>query len=62
MNPLEFQDPEVKKGFEMTSPIEKDFKIRIPQLQWDGYFSQLTPQGAEQLIKEKYNHIRRKPK
>lgn len=57
---LEFTDPEVKKNFEMTSEISKDFQIRVPILQWYGNFSEITVPVAEQLIKEKYNHIRKK--
>jgi hypothetical protein len=58
--PIEFQDPEVKKNYDMTSTIEKDFQIRVPQKDWSGNFSAITTEIAEQLITEKYNHIKKK--
>lgn len=58
--PIEFKDPEVKKNYEMTSAIEQDFQIRVPQKKWFGNFSEITSEIAEQLVKEKYNHVKKK--
>jgi hypothetical protein len=60
-----FKNPEVSDKYEALE-TEVDFKLRVPQLQWPqrgsvGNFSDITPEVAEQLIKEGYNRIRRKP-
>jgi hypothetical protein len=61
---FEFKHPDVAANYE---PLETpaDFKLRVPQLQWPargsvGWFSDITPEVAEQLIKEGYNRIRLK--
>ncbi len=58
---LQFSNPDVAKKFEVPAEFDKDFEIRVPALQWSGKFSEITPEVAEQLIKEKYNRIIPKP-
>lgn len=66
--PFEFKDPEVAKRFapgpELVS-ADQDFRIRVPKAKWpkngdQGYFSTITVEAAEQLIREGYNHIAEK--
>jgi hypothetical protein len=62
--PIKFKNPEVAKNYEPVD-TEVDFKIRVPQANWPkntevGYFSDITPEVAEQLIKEEYNRIKKK--
>jgi hypothetical protein len=59
-----FNNPEVASNYEALE-TEVDFKLRVPQLQWPqrgdvGLFSDITPEVAEQLIKEGYNRIKKK--
>jgi hypothetical protein len=58
---FQFKDPEVAKKYQ---PVDcpADFKIRVPQANWPangdhGWFSEITPEVADQLIKEKYNRL-----
>lgn len=60
--PLKMQNPEVEKDYEINPELDKDFQIRVPQKQWSGMFTEITPEIAEQLVKEKYNHIKPKVK
>ena len=55
---IEFQDLEVKAAFEIPTEVTADFQVRLPSLQWSGMFSEITLPVAQQLVKEKYNHIR----
>lgn len=63
--PFEFKDPEVAKRFAPSPDLvyaDQDFKVRIPQANWPkngdpGFFSTISVEAAEQLIREGYNHI-----
>jgi hypothetical protein len=62
MNPFEFTHPDVAENYEAVD-VAADFKIRVPQAHWPvrgdmGMFSTITPEVAEQLIKEGYNRIK----
>ncbi len=59
--PITFVDPEVKAGYEIPTPIEKDFQVRVPSKQWHGQFSAITKEIAEELVKQGYNHLRAIP-
>lgn len=59
-----FKNPETAKKFEPVD-VDKDFKVRVPQANWPatgnpGWFSEITPEAAEQMVKEGYNRL--KPK
>lgn len=63
--PFEFKDADVAAKFvpgpELVS-ANQDFRIRVPQANWPkngdpGYFSTISVEAAEQLIREGYNHI-----
>jgi hypothetical protein len=61
---FKFNNEEVAKKF-IPVDSEVDFKIRVPQSNWPkngemGLFSDITPEVAEQLIKEGYNRIKKK--
>ena len=59
-----FQNEEVAAKYEAVE-TPQDFKIRVPQAKWPanmqpGWYSQITPEVAEQLIAEGYNRIKLK--
>lgn len=59
---FKFNNPDVSKAYEPVD-VEEDFKIRVPQAGYPkqghpGLFSDITPEAAEQLIKEGYNRIK----
>lgn len=61
---FQFNNEEVAKNY-IPVGVEKDFKIRVPQADWPkngnmGFFSDITPAVAEQLLKEDYNRIKKK--
>lgn len=58
---FQFKHPEVAKNYNPVD-VPADFKIRVPQAQWPangdpGWFSDITPEVAEQLIREGYNRL-----
>jgi hypothetical protein len=66
-----FKNPDVAANYEpadiFINGVPQDFKIRVPQAKWPergnvGYFSDITPAVAEQLIKEGFNRIKLKEK
>jgi hypothetical protein len=62
MQDFEFKHPDVAANYEAVD-TPRDFKIRVPQANWPkrgeiGMFSDITPEVAEQLIKEGYNRIK----
>lgn len=61
---FKFKHPETAKLYEPVDVVE-DFKVRVPQANWPesgnpGYFSEVTPEAAAQMVKEGYNRL--KPK
>lgn len=61
---FEFKNQDVAKKYAPVD-VSADFKLRVPQANWPattspGYFSDITPAVAEQLIKEGYNRIKKK--
>jgi len=58
---FQFKHPEVAKKYQPVE-VPADFKIRVPQANWpangdQGWFSEITLEVADQLIKEKYNRL-----
>lgn len=63
---FQFKNEETAKHFEPVD-VKEDFKVRVPQANWPvsgdpGYFSDITPEAAEQMLKEGYNRLRKKTK
>lgn len=61
---FKFNNPETAKLYEPID-VPEDFKVRVPQANWPsngdvGYFSEITPEVAAQMVKEAYNRL--KPK
>jgi hypothetical protein len=61
-----FIHPETAKQYEPVD-VPEDFKVRVPQANWPvsgnpGFFSEITPDVAEQMLKEGYNRLRKKTK
>lgn len=57
--PFEFTNPEVAEKY-IPVGVKKDFQARVPQKKWYGKFSTITPDVAEQLMKENYNRLKLK--
>lgn len=58
--PFKFTNAETDTKFEVTPDVETDFKIVNPTTRYSGFLSAITPDVAEQMIKEKVNYIKLK--